>query len=451
MTGTPLRVLIIGAGVGGLALGQRLVASGGIAVQICERNRAAADWLDGYRININPNGSRALHECLPPPLWDAFVATSTAPPGGITLRTETLRELFTITREDMTGGSRDPADGQFGVSRTVLRNLLLTGLDHVIRYGAELTHYGIAADGTVTAHFADGTTATADVLVGADGANSRVRAQYLPHARRVLSDAAGIAARLPLDDDTRRWLPPFMIDGMMLVMPKSGSWSMFSSAFAGRDAVTAAITGGIDLAGLDRHRLLDGVEDYVLASLIVHHRALPEDVAGPGAQALALEILRDQHPTLRRVFADSDPASITGMRFKQSTLIDAWPSTNVTVLGDAIHNMTPVGGLGANSALRDAAALAGQLLAVRDGSPLLPAVAAYESGMREWGYAAVRESSRNAQRAITANPVARRAAHAYFRTRRVLTGLGRWTRPRAATPIDHAPSAAAPADKRSNR
>ncbi len=451
MTRTPLRVLIIGAGVGGLALGQRLVASGGIAVQICERNQVAADWLDGYRININPNGSRALHECLPPPLWDAFVATSTAPPGGITLRTETLRELFTITREDMTGGSRDPADGQFGVSRTVLRNLLLTGLDDVIRYGAELTHYGIAADGTVTAHFADGTTATADVLVGADGANSRVRAQYLPHARRVLSDAAGIAARLPLNDDTRRWLPPFMIDGMMLVMPKSGSWSMFSSAFAGRDAVTAAIAGGIDVAGLDGHRLLDGIEDYVLASLIVHHRALPEDVAGPGAQAVALEILRDQHPTLRRVFADSDPASITGMRFKQSTLIDAWPSTNVTVLGDAIHNMTPVGGLGANSALRDAAALAGQLLAVRDGSPLLPAIAAYESGMREWGYAAVRESSRNAQRAITANPVARRAAHAYFRTRRVLAGLGRWTRPEAATPIDRARSAAAPADKRSNR
>ena len=43
MTRTPLRVLIIGAGVGGLALGQRLVASGGIAVQICERKQVAAD------------------------------------------------------------------------------------------------------------------------------------------------------------------------------------------------------------------------------------------------------------------------------------------------------------------------------------------------------------------------------------------------------------------------
>jgi len=69
MTRTPLRVLIIGAGIGGLALGQRLVPSGGIAVKICDRNRHALDRLDGYRINITPSGSRALHACLPPPLW----------------------------------------------------------------------------------------------------------------------------------------------------------------------------------------------------------------------------------------------------------------------------------------------------------------------------------------------------------------------------------------------
>jgi len=52
----------------------------------------------------------------PATIWDAFVATSTAPPGGITFRTKKLHELFTITRDDMTGGSRDVPDGQFGVS-----------------------------------------------------------------------------------------------------------------------------------------------------------------------------------------------------------------------------------------------------------------------------------------------------------------------------------------------
>jgi salicylate hydroxylase len=125
------------------------------------------------------------------------------------------------------------------------------------------------------------------------------------------------------------------------------------------------------------------------------------------------------------------------MRFKQSTLIDPWPASTVTVLGDAIHNMTPVGGLGANSALRDAAALAQQLLATRDGAPLVPAIAAYERQMRRWGYAALRESSRNARAAVTANPLARHAGRAYFRTRRLLAHLPRPSNPTSRPqPID---------------
>lgn len=430
MAETPLRVLIIGAGIGGLALGQALVAAGGVDVQICERNRTATDWLDGYRININPDGSRALHECLPPALWEAFVATSSAPSGGITFRTEQLQELFTITRDDMTGGSSDPADGQFGASRVVLRNLLLAGLGDVIRFGAEFERYTVAADTTVTAHFADGSTASADVLIGADGANSPVRKQYLPHAERVLSDAGGLAARLPLDDDTRAWLPSYLANGMTMVMPKSGSWSMFTSAFTGRHTLTSAIADGVGLTGLgvDPNRLLDTLEDYVLCTLIVDHRALPEnvlDLDGDTLQELAADMVRDWNPALHRIVDECDPTSITAIRFRQSTLVDPWPSTTVTVLGDAIHNMTPVGGLGANSALRDAAALARQLLAVRDGATLIPAIAAYEEQMRDWGYAAVRESNENAARATASNPVSRRVGRAYFRTRRVLRNLNR--------------------------
>lgn len=429
-TAAPLRVLIIGGGVGGLALGQALVAAGGIDVRICERNRDATVWLDGYRVNINPDGSRALHACLPPALWAAFVATSAAPPGGISFRTEALEELFTITRHDMTGGSADPAHGQFGVSRIVLRRLLLAGLDEVIRFGAEFERYTVNPDTTVTAHFTDGTTATADVLVGADGANSRVRSQYLPHASRMSSDAVGLAARVPLDDDTRAWLPSYLADGMTLVMPKSGRWSMFASAFPGRHALTSALADGVGLAevGVDPDQLLDTLEDYLLCSLIVDHRAVPDDVVDLDAATLhqlAADMVGHWHPVLQRLIAEWDPASVGAMRFRQSTLVDPWPSSTVTVLGDAIHNMTPVGGLGANSALRDAAALAEQLVAVRDGAPLLPAIAAYEEQMRGWGYTAVRESAANTRRAITADPINRRVGRGYFRARSALRHLNR--------------------------
>jgi 2-polyprenyl-6-methoxyphenol hydroxylase-like FAD-dependent oxidoreductase len=434
MTDHPLRVLIVGAGIGGLALGQALVAAGGVDVRIAERNPDAAAWLDGYRLNINPDGSRALHRCLPTPLWEAFVATSPTPPGGISFRTEQLRELFTVTREDMIRGSTDPADGQYGVSRRVLRTLLLTGLEDRIRFAAEFERYTVAADGTVTAHFADGAAIAADVLVGADGANSRVRRQYLPHAERVPADAGGIGARLPLDDGTRAWLPRPLTEGMTLVMPPSGPASMFTSAFPGRDALTAAISDGVGLdgRGLDQDTLLDHSDDYVLWSVIADPRVLSDDAAdGRALRDAALDLTRGWSPALRRLIADSDPASTGVMRFRHSTLVGPWTSTIVTLLGDAIHNMPPVGGLGANSALRDAAALADQLLAARDGAPLVPAIATYEAQMRDWGYAAVRRSLANSRRATSSSPVARRAGRAALRVRGALRRRPR--QPRHAT------------------
>ena len=65
----------------------------------------------------------------------------------------------------------DPADRHYGVSRISLREVLLSGLDDVVRHGREFTHYEIPAVGGVVAPFAAGPTATAAVVIGADGAN----------------------------------------------------------------------------------------------------------------------------------------------------------------------------------------------------------------------------------------------------------------------------------------
>lgn len=55
----------------------------------------------------------------------------------------------------------------------------------------------------MTAFFEDGTSATGDVLVAADGTNSRVRRQYLPHANLKPSDLIGVTGKVPFDDSTR--------------------------------------------------------------------------------------------------------------------------------------------------------------------------------------------------------------------------------------------------------
>ena len=58
-----LKIIIIGAGTGGLCLAHGLKRAG-IAVEVYERDRTRRDGLQGYRVGIDPDGSRAL-ECQP--------------------------------------------------------------------------------------------------------------------------------------------------------------------------------------------------------------------------------------------------------------------------------------------------------------------------------------------------------------------------------------------------
>ncbi|MGH3828083.1 MAG: hypothetical protein ACRDQX_13075 [Pseudonocardiaceae bacterium] len=96
--------------------------------------------------------------------------------------------------------------------------MLLTGLEDIIEFSKACTHYENNPDGTVTAHFADGTTDTGDVLVAADGTNSRVRRQYLPHARLADSGLIEITGKVPLTERTSALLTPKMIDGVSMVL-----------------------------------------------------------------------------------------------------------------------------------------------------------------------------------------------------------------------------------------
>jgi 2-polyprenyl-6-methoxyphenol hydroxylase-like FAD-dependent oxidoreductase len=75
--------------------------------------------------------------------------------------------------------------------------------------------------------------------------------------------------------------------------------------------------------------------------------------------------------------------------------IALWPASRVTLLGDAIHAMSPARGSGANTALRDAALLAAELGASARGEKTpVQAIADYEREMVGYGFAAVRASRR---------------------------------------------------------
>ncbi|GAA4228189.1 2-polyprenyl-6-methoxyphenol hydroxylase-like FAD-dependent oxidoreductase [Streptosporangium album] len=396
-----IHVIVAGGGIGGLCLAQGLRRSG-VSVTVYERDNTPDARLQGYRLNIEPVGSAALHECLPAELWETLMLTGGDPGPGMGVLDEHLNELML----ERGAQAADPADSTHSLSRATLRAVLLTGLD--VRFGKELVRYERTAAGKVVAHFADGDTAIGDVLVGADGVRSRVRRQLLPHAETAAAPGVGIGGRLPLTEETERWLDPRLATRKNLVLPVRDF--LFTAVFRRRNKpheAEARIAG----LGLDPELLTRGAadQDYVMWAFVAHRR----HYAGE-PRAFVEQRIADWHPVLRRLVRESE--AVERFDFTAMAKVRPWPSTNVTLLGDAIHAMPPVGGMGGNAALHDARLLCRALTDVDQGrAELVPAIAAYESEMLKAGFAAVSESMRYLWLAILPSRSVRAIARCFFR------------------------------------
>jgi 2-polyprenyl-6-methoxyphenol hydroxylase-like FAD-dependent oxidoreductase len=183
--------------------------------------------------------------------------------------------------------------------------------------------------------------------------------------------------------------------------------------------------------------LLDNATAYTFwayADATSHFPVNTETLNGSDLQEMVLDRTVGWAPALRELIGGSDPATVNALRVRSSTPVDPWQTGRVTLLGDAIHNMTPMAGVGANTALRDADLLRRQLIAVAAGErELVPAVHEYEERMRDYGFAAVKRSLSNARQAGSASRVGRSAFRSILRIvaavpplrRRMADSLGR--------------------------
>ncbi|MFE0463102.1 FAD-dependent oxidoreductase, partial [Kitasatospora sp. NPDC058965] len=161
---------------------------------------------------------------------------------------------------------------------------------------------------------------------------------------------------------------------------------------------------------------LSPAADYLMWALAGPEPAfgLPaEQLAALGAadlHALVRRLTTGFHPDLRGLLAAATAADTFLVRVRSAEPVPAWTPSRVTVLGDAIHAMSPARGSGANTALQDAALLCRALVAaLAEGRDLVAAIGAYEAEMREYGFAAV-AASREAEAAVgarRAGPVGR--------------------------------------------
>lgn len=391
-----MKVIVIGAGTGGMCLAHGLRRAG-IDVAVYERDRTRTGGLNGYRVGISPNGARALKACLAPELFETFVATTGAAYTNLTMYTERFRELLRIGGLPHTGDR--PEDGEYNVSRMTLRQVLFTGMEDVIAFDKTFTRFEQHADGTVTAHFADGDSATADLLVGADGANSRVRRQYLPHARHVETGLVAMGGKVALADVDPALLPAPVMHGMSMLFDRRGQFGILHAMrLPWHDGAPRAGIGASDAELIRSWPGLryDNTTDYLSWGLSTSRSLAPPDVLdrrGADLHALTLALTADWDPRWRELVVRSDPSAALTLSIRTSEPVPAWTPSNVTLVGDAIHTMTPGRGAGANTALRDARELRDRLVRVRDGELTRDAaVGDYEQLMRRYSALAVRES-----------------------------------------------------------
>ncbi|HEV7979478.1 NAD(P)/FAD-dependent oxidoreductase [Amycolatopsis sp.] len=392
-----VHVVVIGGGTGGLCLAQGL-RQAGMNVAVYERSRTRAERLQGYRVHINPQGARALRASLPAELWERFVATCGQPGGAFGFVTEQLRELMLIEGE-LTSGA-DPADAHHSVSRITLHQVLSSGLNGVLHLDKEFERYERAEDGEITCFFADGTTARADVLIAADGANSRVRQQFLPHAERRDTGIVTIAGKFPLTRETKALLPKRLYEGPNSVLPPAGC-GMFSAPHE--------LGGGVNDASAEQDAVLfDNTASYLMWAYAARDFDDLSEKDGDELKDIVSGRIEGWHPGLRRLVSDSPPGTVSLLPVLTSVPVEPWPSTNITLLGDAIHSMTPFRGVGANIALRDADLLRRNLIAASRGEcSYAEAIADYEREMRGYGFAAVKAAERAADQFVSGNRAGR--------------------------------------------
>ncbi|MFI2204309.1 FAD-dependent oxidoreductase [Streptomyces sp. NPDC020192] len=336
-------IAVVGAGLGGLVLA-RVLHVHGVEVALFELDASPSVRMQGGMLDIHDDsGQEALRAAG---LYEEFLER--VHPGGQAMRVLDRYGTVRLAEGDDGSGGRPEID------RGELRALLLGSLpEDTVRWGAKVSGARPLGGGRHAVTLADGTAFTTDLLVGADGAWSRVRPLLSP-AQPAYTGVSFVEADLE-EADLRHPVSAGVAGGGMLFALGAGRGFLGHRESDGSLHVYAAVEAPEDW--------LDGI-----------------DFGDPdAAKAAVLKEFDGWAESLRALVADAD-GPLVPRRIHALPIGHRWDRVpGVTLLGDAAHLMSPFAGEGANLALIDGAEL-GLALAAHPGDTET-ALAAYEERM----------------------------------------------------------------------
>ena len=338
------RISIIGAGPGGLTCA-RILQQRGIAVAVYDRDPGPDARNQGGTLDLHAdNGQIALREAG---LLEEFFKL--ARPEGQEMRQ--IDPTGTITSQRI-----PEADELFKpeIDRGQLRDLLLSSLQPgTVRWGQALDTSSGPADGPRELRFTDGTTIQTDLVIGADGAFSRVRPALSP-AVPEYTGVSFLEARFADVDNRHPDLAELIgpggahaADGDRALFAQRNSGNHIRVYIIRRVPVDWISQGGLTAADTDAIR------------------------------AVLLDDYAHWSPRLRQVITDNDGLYVDRPIFALPVPHTWEHNPTVTLLGDAAHLMPPLG-VGVNLAMLDASELA---LALADSATVDDAIRTYEKTM----------------------------------------------------------------------
>ncbi|MFW0778360.1 MAG: FAD-dependent monooxygenase [Rickettsiales bacterium] len=351
-----LRIAVVGGGIAGLTAVIALCRNGH-EVDLFE---AAPQWGDvGAGITLAPNAMRGLDAVgVGPEITAAGVEPTTQTIG----HWHTGKILMTVDRRDT---SERYGAGYVYIHRADLHAILVAAAEAAgarIHLAKSLINVDISGD-KPQLQFADGSSADADLVVGADGLKSQVRKQFDPAPPHFTGHIAYRALAQPTPEIQALIDQPGMHIG------------------PGKQVVRYPLRKG-KLLNLVFFARQDGWAE--------------DGWSIPADSAELTELFADWCLDVRRLVQAVKPGTVFKWAINAHQPLSHWSlNNNLTLIGDAAHAMTPFLGQGAATGIEDAVILA---RAIDDSSSLKEALSRYESARFDRTTFIQLESNENADR-----------------------------------------------------